>query len=94
MHLNPDIADYVEIVDSQGLIPDAKSDAEGDQELLCIEPGETYQVLFKLRVKKVKMARSFMQDDAEGDPFRDLPNMGARMTTDSSGKDSEVTINE
>ena len=32
---------------------------EDEEEPLSIEPGETYEVLFKLRVGEVKLAKSF-----------------------------------
>jgi len=35
------------------------TDEEGP---LSIEPGETYEVLFKLKVGKVKLAKSFIED--------------------------------
>ena len=63
LQLNPDIADFVEIVDSVGCNTDAEREEMGqDDEPLSIEPGETYDILFKLKIGKVKLAKSFIQD--------------------------------
>ena len=61
MQLNPEISDFIDIIDSVGC--DTGYD---DDDILCIEPGETYEVLFKIRVNKVKLAQSFIQDDNPG----------------------------
>ena len=63
LQLNPDIADFVEIVDSVGCNTDGEREELGqDDEPLSIEPGETYDILFKLKIGKVKLAKSFIQD--------------------------------
>ena len=54
LQLNPEVAEFVEIIDSVGCEQDP------DDEQLCIEPGETYEVLFKLKVGQVKLAKSFI----------------------------------
>ena len=58
LQLNPEIADFVEIIDSVG----CAMTQDPDEEQLCIEPGETYEVLFKLKVGEVRLAKSFLQD--------------------------------
>ena len=62
MQLNPEIAEFVEIVDSVGCGHEFDEGQDPDEEPLCIEPGETYEVLFKLKVGKVRLAKSFIQD--------------------------------
>ena len=63
LQLNPEIADFIRIEESVG----CETDLSDEQEPLCIEPGETYEVLFKLRVDKVKnLASSFTMEDVEG----------------------------
>lgn len=58
LHLNPEIADFIEVLDSQGCETGTQKRGElgeetSEEDLLCIEPGETYQVIFKLNIKKV-----------------------------------------
>jgi hypothetical protein len=69
LQLNPEIADFVQISDSVGcekVAPNAQGDNGAGTEDLCIEPGESYEVLFKLYVDKIKtQARSFMEDVEE-----------------------------
>ena len=61
--LNPEFEDFVEIVDSIGCnLP--REDGFNDE--LSIEPGEAYECLFKLKVGKVKIARSFTEDRLSG----------------------------
>lgn len=55
LQINPEIADFVDIVDSVGCDTDYE-----DGEMLCIEPGESYEILFKIRVNKVNLAKSFI----------------------------------
>jgi len=85
--LNPEIADFVEVIDTlgcetsqskRGLLEDGD---EGEDDILCIEPGETYEVLFKLRVKKVELSRSYIQEDGPGSLAN--PNQGMN----DSGRD-------
>jgi len=69
LQLNPEIADFVQIADSVGcenVAPNAQSENGVGSEDLCIEPGESYEVLFKLYVDKIKTdAKSFMEDAEE-----------------------------
>lgn len=63
--MNPEIAEFVEIIDSVGCaeVGQPLSGVDGEEdEMLCIEPGETYEVLFKLNIGKINIARSFVQD--------------------------------
>ena len=71
LQLNPEIADFVTIIDSVGcqnsnssnIAPTSPDDDAEAEDILCIEPGETYEVLFKLYVDKIKMqAKSFIED--------------------------------
>ena len=39
---------------------------DGFDEELSVEPGETYECLFKLKVGKVDIARSFTEDRLSG----------------------------
>ena len=59
LQLNPEIAEFVQILTSVGC--NEKNDLmdEDEEEPLSIEPGETYEVLFKLRVGEVNLAKSF-----------------------------------
>lgn len=95
LHLNPEITDFVEVIDTlgcetgsskRGLLEDGADDA--DEDLLCIEPGETYEVLFKLRVKKVEISRSYVQDDGPGQ----LANPASAMN--DSGREGEASTHE
>ena len=55
---------------------------------MSIEPGETYEVLFKLRVDKVKIARSFFGGDlAEGMNLSGVPS-----SKPNDGREGDVTI--
>ena len=56
---------------------------------MCIEPGETYEVLFKLKVGKVKLARSFIQEQ-EGLNLSGLPMTGPSKTNDMKESDASV----
>lgn len=72
LQLNPEIADFVTIVDSVGCETSSTTppltgpyggDGSSADEDLCIEPGETYEVLFKLRIDKIKFnAGSFLDE--------------------------------
>ena len=62
MQLNPEIAEFVEIIDSVGCMQETNNAEDAEDEQLCIEPGETYEVLFKLKVGQVHLAKSFIQD--------------------------------
>ena len=79
------MAEFVEIVDSIGC--GQESDLEDDEQL-CIEPGETYQVLFKLKVGQVRLAKSFIEDQ-EGLNLSGVPNMGAK-SNDMKESDASV----
>ena len=57
--VNPDLQDTIEIEECIGCNISNKEDFDSD---LCIEPGETYECLFKLKVNKVNLATSTIED--------------------------------
>ena len=56
--MNPDLCDCVEIGESIGC--DIGTDPEDE---VIIEPGETYEVLFKLNVDSVNLANSVLEEE-------------------------------
>ena len=64
LQLNPEISDSVEILDSLGCNFDG---VDGEDEDVVIEPGETYEVLFKLDVGQINLAQSMMEDDDDSE---------------------------
>ena len=57
LQLNPDISDQVEILEAIG--------CNCEDEDICIEPGESYEVLFKLDVGSINLATSFIDGELE-----------------------------
>ena len=57
--INPELEDAIEIEESIGC--NGQKTEEFDEDL-CIEPGETYECLFKLKVGKVNLATSVIED--------------------------------
>lgn len=59
LQLNPEVKDFVKIIDSVGCetqVPPTgplSGDPDSDTDELVIEPGETYEVLFKLDIGKI-----------------------------------------
>lgn len=87
LQLNPEVAEFVEIVDSIGCGHESDLDEE---EQLCIEPGETYEVLFKLRISQVRLAKSFIEDSQDGGlNLTGLPNMGSKS---NDMKDTDASV--
>lgn len=85
LQLNPEIAEFVEIMDSVGCNNEKDQAGDTDEEgPLSIEPGETYEVLFKLKVGKVKLAKSFIED---ADGFA-----GSSGSTTKANQDQEGSV--
>ena len=59
LELNPEFEEFIEIVDSLGC--NQQRDPDFDSEL-CIEPGETYECSYKLKIGQVDIAKSFIND--------------------------------